>query len=145
VFLFGCCGDPWPPRCLPQQAPLRVASSFRCCPPTIYSVMTGDDDLGELPSAQPHSNKQIADEFPIPHTGLHAFRHAAARELLEEGAPLTVVQKQPRHRDARTTLQKYGHVVGDAQRDAVNTLAEKIERIAAIELAPRLEMVPSST
>jgi integrase-like protein len=28
----------------------------------------------------------------------------------------------------KTTLQKYGHMVGDSQRRAVNTLAEKIER-----------------
>ena len=70
-------------------------------------------------------------------------RHAAASELLEQGAPLTVVQRQLRHRDARTTLQKYGHVVGDAQRRAVETLAEKIERHAAVELEPSAEMEPS--
>jgi integrase len=68
------------------------------------------------------------DKLGIPHTGTHAFRHTAASELLEEGAPLTVVQRQLRHGDAKTTLQKYGHVVGDSQRRAVNTLAEKIER-----------------
>jgi integrase len=69
----------------------------------------------------------VQDQLGIPHTGTHAFRHAAASELLEEGAPLTVVQRQLRHRDAKTTLQKYGHVVGDSQCRAVNTLAEKIE------------------
>ena len=70
----------------------------------------------------------VQDELGIPHTGTHAFRHAAASELLEEGAPLTVVQRQLRHGDAKTTLQKYGHVVGDSQRRAINALAEKIER-----------------
>jgi integrase len=75
----------------------------------------------------------------------HAFRHATASELLEQGAPLTVVQRQLRHRDARTTLQIYGHVVGDAQRRALETLAEKIERYAAIELEPGAEMEPSVT
>jgi hypothetical protein len=40
--------------------------------------------------------------------------------------------------------QKYGHVVGDAQRRAVNTLAEKIERHTVIELVPSAESVPSS-
>ena len=80
----------------------------------------------------------------IERTGLHAFRHAAASELLEEGVPLTVVQRQMRHCDARTTLQKYGHVVGDAQRRAVNTLAQKIERHTVVELVPSPEMVPST-
>jgi len=66
--------------------------------------------------------------------GLHTFRHAAASEVIEQGAPLTVVQHQLHHRDALTALQKYGHVEGDAQRRAVKTLAEKIERHAAVEL-----------
>lgn len=80
----------------------------------------------------------------IERTGLHAFRHAAASELLEEGAPLTVVQRQLRHRDARTTLQKYGHVVGDSKRRAVETLAAKIERHAVVELLPTAELLPVS-
>ena len=70
--------------------------------------------------------------------------HAAASELLEEGAPLAVVQRQLRHRDARTTLQKYGHVVGDSQRRAVDALAAKIERYAVVELLPSAELLPSS-
>jgi len=72
------------------------------------------------------------------------FRHATASELLEEGAPLTVVQRQLRHGDAKTTLQKYGHVVGDSQRRAVNTLAEKIER-SAIELESSDQLESSAT
>jgi integrase len=86
----------------------------------------------------------VQDKLGIKRTGLHAFRHAAASELLEEGAPLTVVQRQLRHRDARATLQKYGHVIGDSQRRAVATRAAKIERHTAIELVPSAEMVPSS-
>jgi integrase len=79
----------------------------------------------------------------IPRTGTHAFRHAAASELLEEGAPLTVVQRQLRHGDAKTTLQRYGHVVGDSQRRAINSLAEKIER-QAIELESGAELESSA-
>jgi integrase len=53
------------------------------------------------------------EKLKIVRAGLHAFRHAAATGLLEQGAPLTVVQRRLRHRDARTTLQKYGHVEGE--------------------------------
>jgi len=56
---------------------------------------------------------------------------------------LTVVQRQLRHGDAKTTLQKYGHVVGDSQRRAVNTLAEKIER-SAIELESSAQLESST-
>ena len=85
-----------------------------------------------------------ASVLGIERTGLHAFRHAAASELLEEGVPLTVVQRQMRHRDAHTTLQKYGHVVGDAQRRAVDTLARKIERHSRVQLLPNAELLPSA-
>jgi integrase len=81
----------------------------------------------------------VQDKLGIPRTGTHAFRHAAASELLEEGAPLSVVQRQLRHGDAKTTLQNYGHVVGDSQRRAINTLADKIER-QGIELESTAEL-----
>ena len=84
----------------------------------------------------------MQDALGIHHPGTHAFRHAAASELLEEGAPFTVVQRQLRHCDAKTTLQKYGHVVGDSQRHAINTFAEKIER-GAIELESSAELESS--
>jgi len=62
----------------------------------------------------------------IPRCGFHAIRHGVASELIENGAPLTVVQSQMRHSDARITLGRYGHVVGDSQRNAVAQLAQKI-------------------
>ena len=55
------------------------------------------------------------------------------------GGRLIVVQRQLRHADAKTTLQNYGHVVGDSQRRAMNTLAEKIER-QAVELESSAEL-----
>ena len=81
----------------------------------------------------------VQDLLGIAHSGTHAFRHAAASELLEGGAPLTVVQQQLRHGDAKTTLQKYGHVVGDSQRRAIHGLAEKIESLA-VELESGAEL-----
>ncbi|MGC1107384.1 MAG: site-specific integrase [Candidatus Acidiferrales bacterium] len=65
-------------------------------------------------------------ELGIEKAALHAFRHMAASELLEEGASPSVVQRQMRHSDARITLQRYSHIIGDAQRTAVNSLAERI-------------------
>jgi integrase len=66
------------------------------------------------------------DKLGIPRTGLHASRHGLASELLDRGAPLSVVQRQLRHRDAKTTL-RYAHVVGDVQRRAVANYASQLE------------------
>ena len=85
----------------------------------------------------------VQDVLGIAHSGTHAFRLAAASELVEGGAPLTVVQQQLRHGDAKTTLQKYGHVVGDSQRRAIHGLAEKIESLA-VELESGAELESSA-
>jgi len=66
------------------------------------------------------------ESLGIEKAALHAFRHMAASELLEQGASPSVVQRQMRHSDSRITLQKYGHVIGDAQRRAVDSLAGRV-------------------
>lgn len=78
----------------------------------------------------PSSNKvveyrlwPILDALGIKRCGVHAFRHTHTALLLDSGATPKVVQRQLRHADARTTLQIYGHVVGDAQRAAVEKVA----------------------
>jgi integrase len=62
----------------------------------------------------------------IPRGGFHSMRHGAASSLLADGATPAVVQKQLRHSDARITLGIYGHVIGDAQRNAVQNRSTKL-------------------
>jgi integrase len=69
----------------------------------------------------------ILDALEIPRCGLHAFRHTHTALLLDSGATPKVVQRQLRHADARTTLQIYGHVVGEAQREAVEKVASIVD------------------
>lgn len=66
----------------------------------------------------------ILDKLNIPRAGMHAFRHCHASLLLDVGAPPTVAKEQLRHSDARITLGIYGHVIGDAQRSAVEKVGE---------------------
>lgn len=66
----------------------------------------------------------ILDQLRIPRCGLHAFRHTHSSLLLEVGAPPTVAQAQLRHSDPRITLGIYGHIIGEAQRDAAEKVAE---------------------
>lgn len=82
----------------------------------------------------PSSNKVVEyqlwallDALGIPRCGLHAFRHSHTALLLQSGATPKVVQRQLRHADARTTLEIYGHVVGDAHREAVEKVAAVLD------------------
>lgn len=82
----------------------------------------------------PSSNKvveyhlwAILDALGIPRCGLHAFRHSHTALLLDSGATPKVVQRQLRHADARTTLEIYGHIVGDAHRQAVEKVGAVLD------------------
>jgi integrase len=84
----------------------------------------------------PSSNKVVEyhlwtllDALGIPRCGLHAFRHTHTALLFDSGATPKVVQRQLRHTDARTTLEIYGHVVGDAHREAVEKVASMLDGI----------------
>jgi len=84
----------------------------------------------------PSSNKvveyhlwTILDALGIARCGLHAFRHTHSALLLDSGATPKVVQRQLRHADARTTLEIYGHVAGDAQREAVEKVASILDGV----------------
>lgn len=73
-----------------------------------------------------HKLHPLTEKLGIKHCGFHAFRHGVASELIDSGAPITVVRDQLRHSDVRTTLELYGHVVGNAQREAVENLTKKM-------------------
>jgi integrase len=60
--------------------------------------------------------------IPSKDTGLHAFRHGLATELVERCVPMTVLQQQMRHADVRTTLKIYSHAIPETQRDAMEKL-----------------------
>jgi len=50
--------------------------------------------------------------------------------MIASGVAPTVVQKQMGHSDVRITLGIYGHVVGDAQRRAVENHEKRVEEHA---------------
>ncbi len=61
-------------------------------------------------------------DIPIKRTGLHAFRHGLATQLVEASVPLSVLQKQLRHSDVATTLRIYTHAIPQSQRDAMENV-----------------------
>jgi integrase len=66
----------------------------------------------------------VLDALGIERAGMHAFRHCHASLLIHVGANTAVTRDQMRHSDASVTLGVYGHVIGEAQRDAVGKVGE---------------------
>ncbi len=85
--------------------------------------------LGRPFSANKLREKQLHPllrKLGIPKGGFHSMRHGTCSSLLAYGATPAVVQRQLRHSDARITLGVYSHVVGNAQRDAVDLRSARI-------------------
>ena len=107
----------------------RGRSRFRCPRATLPSA---DGDPGPAVRHVTGRNTRVRVEYHlwtvldalgIPRCGVHAFRHSHKALLFDSGATPKVFQRQLRHADARTTLEIYGHVVGDAHREAVEKVA----------------------
>lgn len=65
----------------------------------------------------------ILDKIKIPRCGSKVFRHMHASLLVNEGPPVTVAQAQLRHADPGVTIGIYSHIIGEAQRNAVEKIA----------------------
>jgi integrase len=61
-----------------------------------------------------------------PRKAFHAIRHTAGSVMLQAGASIAIVSKQLRHSNPSVTLNVYSHVLGNAQRDAANTLGRLV-------------------
>jgi integrase len=67
----------------------------------------------------------VRDKLNLPRAGMHAFRRCHASLLMDVGANPTVTRDQMWHSDSRVTMA-YSHVIGAAQRDAVNKVGERL-------------------
>ncbi len=81
---------------------------------------------------RPFSDNKLREKYLRPllrslgikRVGFHAIRHGVASELINSGTPIVVVRDQMRHSDVRVTLGIYGHIIGNAQRKAVDVLSK---------------------
>lgn len=60
----------------------------------------------------------------LPLISWHGFRHTHATQLVEVGESLRTAQALLGHSDLETTLNIYKHTIPDAQRGAVDKVAE---------------------
>jgi integrase len=74
---------------------------------------------------------RLAKEAHISTTRLHDTRHTAATHLLVSGTDVRTTAGVLGHATANVTLSIYAHLVGDAQRAAIDGLGARLERISA--------------
>jgi integrase len=77
-----------------------------------------------------HAYGRIAKEVGASSLRLHDARHTAATHLLVAGVDVRSVSGILGHASATTTLDTYAHLIADAQRDAVDRLGDRLQRIS---------------
>jgi len=67
---------------------------------------------------------KLIEKLNIPRFRIHDIRHTFASHLLGNGAPIVYVKEQMGHASIQTTVDVYGHLVPNANRNEVNRLDE---------------------
>jgi hypothetical protein len=90
------------------------------------------DELGRrvTPMAATCAFKRIARKAGVSTTRLHDCRHTAATALLLAGVDVRTAAGLLGHASPTVTLSTYAHLMPEAQRDAVERLGERLERLA---------------
>lgn len=63
---------------------------------------------------------KIIDNYSLPYTHVHSFRHVHCSLLFEAGASIKEVQERLGHTDVQTTLNIYTHLSKRAKNDTIN-------------------------
>ncbi len=70
--------------------------------------------------------RKVLDRAGLPRVRGHDLRHGAATYLLNAGVPMATVSRTLGHSTIAVTVDTYGHLMQDAQRDAGARLAEVV-------------------
>lgn len=116
-------------RDVPMSQPVRKAlkaQHARC-------ILTGPDDLAFTTRKQTPLNPKnllrrvlqpACKALELPLISWHSFRHTHATQLAESGESLRTAQAILGHSDLETTLNVYTHAIPEAQKRAVDKVAE---------------------
>ena len=91
------------------------------------------DEIGRrvTPGMATAAFARIAKHAGISTTRLHDLRHTAATTLLVAGVDVRTAAGVLGHASPTITLSTYAHLMPEAQRDAVDRLGERLERLVS--------------
>ncbi|NNM98716.1 MAG: tyrosine-type recombinase/integrase [Candidatus Eremiobacteraeota bacterium] len=90
------------------------------------------DELGQrvTPKSATNAFARMAEKAKISTTRLHDLRHTAATTLLVNGVDVRTTAGVLGHSTPNVTLSTYAHLVANAQRSAVDSLGDSIEKLS---------------
>jgi integrase len=91
-------------------------------------VFTREDGTGWHPETVTKALPRLAKAAELPVIRFHDLRHLSASLQIAAGVPLAVVSKRLGHSTIGVTVNIYGHLLGDANRDAAEAAAALVRR-----------------
>ncbi len=95
------------------------------------AIFTDESGSRVTPMASTCAFDRIARKAGISTTRLHDLRHTAATTLLVAGVDVRTAAGVLGHVSPSITLSTYAHLLAEAQREAVDRLGERLERLVA--------------
>lgn len=105
-----------------RQIELRLASSFWLDDDLVFTATYG---YHMDPRTWARTHRQMCDRAGVPRISLHGTRHSLATLMMAANTHPKVVSEILGHKSITTTLDIYGHVGIDLQKDAVTALDER--------------------
>lgn len=113
-------------RVLQAKERLALGGAYKSADDAIFA-----DELGQriTPMAATCAFERIARKAGIATTRLHDCRHTAATTLLLAGVDVRTTAGVLGHSSPTITLSTYAHLMPEAQRDAVERLGDRLEKL----------------
>ncbi|PWB53160.1 MAG: hypothetical protein C3F13_10015 [Anaerolineales bacterium] len=88
-----------------------------------------------------HQFKTLIERAGLPEIRFHDLRHTAASLMINDGLPIIVISRRLGHTKVSTTMDIYGHLLPDTQRELADRIDECVMPIE-VELHPNCTRTP---
>ena len=116
-----------------EQAEKFLKLGYRCGnDDLVFLSVRADGTIGaRRPRALTRAFTNFIESIDIPQVTLHALRHTHITHLLMDGEPINVVSKRAGHATIGVTVDVYGHVLKESQRQLADSYGSALEQALA--------------
>lgn len=88
----------------------------------LYEYPTGARLFNVVPKAVENKFKRDVEKANVKPIRIHDLRHSHVSYLIEQGVDATVIKDRLGHKDIKITLNTYGHLYPDKQKEVADML-----------------------
>jgi len=113
---------------VPPQTIMQIKEWKVACPANEHDLVFPNEDGGPMSAINMYNRKFLPalKKAEISHFRFHDLRHTWISLLIDQGENIKYIQVQAGHSSVKTTLDTYGHLIKDVNKEAANRLGNSI-------------------